>query len=119
MATQRPALRFDSARLPRAFPVLERSEGGLLWVQTDKASPDELRLHLAYRLWKLRQEIDAVRNFGLFMALARNEEVVVPLWLHRDPGPLPPWADAISTEDYQALDREWNGDIDDAGDEEV
>jgi hypothetical protein len=100
--------------LPRAFPTLRRDEhGDLIWTATAKARTDELSLYLGYRLWKLWNEIQDVREFARFMALVREETPDLPAWLVKH-GPLPPWVTAVPGDDYMTLDREQNGD----GDEE-
>jgi hypothetical protein len=97
--------------LPNAFPILTREDGGLLWTRTTTATPEELRLHFGYLLWKLWREIQGVREFARFMALARDETPDLPAWL-ANPGTLPPWVTSVPEDAYQALDREWNGDAD-------
>ena len=103
-------------RLPNAFPTLRRDEGALIWAATSTATPEELRLHLGYRLWKLWHEMHDVLEFVRFMALASDETPDLPPWLIKH-GPIPPWVGAISDDAYQALDREWHGDVSDDEDE--
>ena len=94
-------------KIPHAFPTLEREAGDLIWVATGKATPEELRLHLSYRLAKLWRELDDIREIATFMLCRYNVIPRLPAFV-ANPGALPPWVDRISEDDYKALDREWN-----------
>jgi hypothetical protein len=120
MTTPTPGPQSPSFMLPGAFPTLDRTAEGLLWVTTTRATPEELRLHLAFRLLKLWHEMQEVQEFARFMAVARDETPDIPPWLHTSTSvALPPWVTAMPEDAYKALDCEWRGDNIDDLDEEA
>ena len=97
--------------LPSIIPTLARDEDGdLVWVETDKATPEQLQLYLGQRLWKLWQDLPQLKAFAAYLDAHLGTPLDVPALLQH-PGPLPAWVTAIPEADYEALERAWRWEV--------